>query len=126
MINDRDSSCDYNMKSSKLYETPYCIGEILENKKDSNIYAMICEIRINRKGNKYLIGFDRTTDDFIDTKLVTEEELIDEWNKLINNKIVLWGNISKKPVNLEMSKMMDEMYGRFEMIDEGIQLVKKK
>lgn len=126
MINSRDSSCDYNLDSIKTYEVPYYVGEILENKSDSNILAMIGEIRINRNGISFLLGFDRNTYDFDNYKIVTKEELVNEWQKSDPSKIIIWGKIPKSSTNSGLSEMMDRMYGHFEATEKGIQLVKRK
>lgn len=125
MINSRDSFCNYNQNTIKMYEVPYRVGEVVENKSDSNKYAMISEIRINRNGISFVLGFDRTTYDFVDVEIVTKEELIDKWKKPDPTKIILWGKIPKLSIDLGLNEMVDKME-RFEVTEKGVQLVKRK
>lgn len=114
MINNIDSLYDHNSNTTKKYETLYHVGEVLENKNNSNEFAMISEIRITRNGMNFVLGFDQNTYDFIDVEIVTKEELIEKWKKPDSTKIIFWGKISKLSTNLGLSEISDKEYAYFE------------
>ena len=127
MINSRDSFSDYNPNSVNLYEVPYRVGEIVENKNDSNLLAMVSEIRITRNGMFFVLGFDRGTYDFTNVKVLSEEELINEWKKPDSERIIIWGKLENLNINLGLAEKMEIEYGKFEATGKGtISLVKRK
>lgn len=127
MINSRDFYSDCNPNPVNSYDVPYCVGEILENKNDSNLLAMVSEIRITRNGMFFVLGFDRETYDFITVKVLTKEELINEWKKSDPTKNIIWGKLEKLNINLGLAERMEFEYGKFEATGKRtISLVKRK
>ncbi len=126
MFNSRDTSFDYNSKIQKKDDNSYYIGKILENKVDNNLLAMISEIQIIQNEIIFVLGFDRDTYHFDDVKIVTEKELIEEWQEPNPAKIIVWGKISESQPILGLSEYMKTTYGCLKVTEKGVQLIKER